>query len=223
MIEWSKFLSLLEGFGYAVLLLVCALAVSLVGGLVVALCSLSLRRWIRWPATLYVELIRGLPVLLLVMWLYFGIAEFLPLHPVAAAVLAFGICYSAFIGEVYRAGIQAVDPGQAEAARALGLSGAKTMRYVVLPQAVRNILPALGNESIALWKDTALASAIAYEEMIYRVDTIGGSGFIFMRMLTVAGVLYLVFTFLLTRVQRWLERRVAGDRRSGTSGTASAA
>lgn len=207
MLPWSDLQQLLWGFGLSLLLLLFGLTLSLAGGLVVALGALSPRPWLRRPAVLYVELIRGLPMLFLVYFLYFGIIELVTLPMFPAAVLAFGITYSAFIGEVYRAGIESVDPGQTEAARALGLSARQTMRFVVLPQAIRNILPALGNESIALWKDTALASAIGVEEMMRRAKIIGGREFNFFEVLVHIGVLYILVSLVLSRIQRWLERR----------------
>jgi polar amino acid transport system permease protein len=146
------------------------------------------------------------PLLVLIVWIYFGISgNFLDQLP--AAILAFGICYGAFIGETYRAGIQSVDPGQSEAARALGLSRSQTFVHVVLPQAVRNILPALGNEGIALVKDTSLASVIALPELMLRGREIASSEFNFMKTFTFVAFLYLATTFCLTRMQRLLERR----------------
>lgn len=212
MLPWPDLQQILWGFGLSLLLLVCGLLVSLVGGLVIALAQLSPSRWLRWPAVAYVECIRGLPMLFLVYFLYFGIIELVTLDEFPAAVLAFGITYSAFIGEVYRAGILSVDSGQTEAARALGLSARRTMRFVVLPQAIRNILPALGNESIALWKDTALASAIGAGEMMRQARIIGGRTFNFFEVLLYAGVLYILVSLVLSQVQRALERRFGAER-----------
>jgi His/Glu/Gln/Arg/opine family amino acid ABC transporter permease subunit len=207
------FLSLLGGLGVSLLLGVCALLVSLVAGLAVALARLSRRPWLRLPATLWVEVIRGIPLLVLLLWIYFGIlsdvlgAIGIPLQGFPAAVLAFGICYSAFVGETYRAGIQSVDPGQTEAARALGLSRPRAMRWVVLPQAIRNILPALGNEAIALVKDTSLASVIALPELMQIGKNVAGRTYRSMETYTVVAFLYLGTTLLLTLAQRRLERR----------------
>jgi His/Glu/Gln/Arg/opine family amino acid ABC transporter permease subunit len=212
MLPWADLQQILWGFGLSLLLLVCGLLVSLLGGLVIALAQLSPAKWLRWPAVMYVECIRGLPMLFLVYFLYFGIIEVVTLSEFPAAVLAFGITYSAFIGEVYRAGILSVDPGQTEAARALGLSSRRTMRFVVMPQAIRNILPALGNESIALWKDTALASAIGAGEMMRQARIIGGRTFNFFEVLLYAGVLYILVSLVLSQLQRARERRFGAER-----------
>jgi polar amino acid transport system permease protein len=201
---------LFKGLALSVFLAVTSLALALVVGLFVALGRMSRPCVVRWPCTIYVECIRGVPLLVLIMWIYFGISGNL-VTAIPAAIIAFGICYGAFIGETYRAGIQSVDPGQSEAARALGLSRAQTLRHVVLPQAVRNILPALGNDGIALLKDTSLASVIAIPELMLRGREIASREFNFMKIFTVVALLYLTTTFFLTRVQRLLERRFGGD------------
>ena len=210
----ETFLYLLQGLGLSLLIGACSLVVALVGGLAVALCRLSPRRWLRWPATTYVEVIRGVPLLVLILWIYFGIVSDvlgligIPLHWFPASVLAFGACYSAFIGETYRAGILSVDPGQMEAARALGLPRPVAMRRVVLPQAVRNILPALGNEAIALFKDTSLATVIAVNELMHRGRAVAGRDFRTMETYTVVALLYLAMTLVFSLLQRRLERRL---------------
>jgi len=210
----ETFLYLLQGLGLSLVLGACSLAFALLGGLAVALCRLSPRAWLRLPATAYVEVIRGVPLLVLILWIYFGIVSDVlgrmgvPLHWFPASVLAFGACYSAFIGETYRAGIQSVDRGQEEAARALGLTHRQAMRHVVLPQAIRNILPALGNESIALFKDTSLATVIAVNELMNRGKQVAGRDFRTMETYTVVALLYLATTLVFGVFQRRLERRL---------------
>jgi polar amino acid transport system permease protein len=206
-------LILLEALGLSLRIAACSLVMASVLGLLVALCRLSPRWWLRWPATAYVESVRGIPLIVLLFWIYFGVFSDvlsragIVLHGFTAAVLAFGICYSAFIGETYRAGIQSVDRGQEEAARALGLSRRRTMRWVILPQAVRNVLPALGNEAIALVKDTSLASVIAMPELMHVGRQEAGRTFRTMEVFTAVALLYLITTLVLSRVQRVLERR----------------
>jgi His/Glu/Gln/Arg/opine family amino acid ABC transporter permease subunit len=190
-----------------------ALALALVGGLGVALARRSPRAWLRVPAAAFVETVRGIPLLVLVLWIYFGVFSDLlawagiPLQGEPAAILAFAICYSAFLGETYRAGLDSVDPGQTEAARALGLSPRQALRWVVLPQAVRNTLPSLGNETISLVKDTSLASVIAIPELMLRGKLVAGRTFESMHAYTATALLYLAVTLLLGQVQRRLERR----------------
>ena len=214
--DGTTFRYLLGGLGLSLLIGVCSLLVALVAGLLVALCRLSPRAWLRLPATVYVEIVRGIPLLVLLVWIYFGVVSDLlsrcgtVLHWFPATVLAFGVCYSAFIGETYRAGIQSVDPGQEEAARALGLGRRQAMRWVILPQALRNVLPALGNEAIALVKDTSLASVIAVPELMLRGTQEAGRTFRYMELYTVVALLYLGTTLLLSQLQRFLERRYGG-------------
>lgn len=210
----ETFLYLLQGLGLSLVLGACALLVALLGGLAVALCRLSPRAWLRWPATAYVEVIRGVPLMVLILWIYYGVVSDalwmlgIPLHWFPALMLAFGACYAAFIGETYRAGIQSVDRGQGEAARALGLTHRQAMRHVVLPQAVRNILPALGNEAISLFKDTSLASVIAAEELMSRGKSVAGRDFRTMETYTIVALLYLATTLVFGLFQRRLERRL---------------
>ena len=214
--DGRTFLYLVEGLGLSLVIGLCSLAVALVAGLFVALGRLSPRAWLRLPATAYVEVVRGVPLLVLIVWIYFGVVSDLlsrcgiALHWFPATVLAFGICYSAFIGETYRAGIQSVDPGQEEAARALGLGHRDAMRWVILPQALRNVLPALGNEAIALVKDTSLASVIAVPELMLRGSQEAGRTFRTMEVYSVVALLYLGTTLLLSQLQRLLERRSGG-------------
>jgi His/Glu/Gln/Arg/opine family amino acid ABC transporter permease subunit len=206
-------LVLFEALGLSLRIAACSLAVALLLGLLVALCRLSPRPWLRLPATAYVEVVRGVPLIVLLFWIYFGVFSDLladlgiAIHGFAAAVLAFGVCYSAFIGETYRAGIQSVDRGQEEAARALGMTHRQALRWVILPQAVRNVLPALGNEAIALVKDTSLASVIAMPELMHVGRQEAGRTFRTMEVFTAVALLYLATTLVLSRVQKHLERR----------------
>ena len=205
---------LLRGLGTSALLWACSLLLAAVAGLAVAGCRLSANPWLRLPATAFVETVRGVPLLVLVLWIYFGVVSDLlgrigmPLHWFPASVLAFGICYAAFTGETYRAGILSVDAGQTEAARALGLSGRQAMRLVVLPQAVRNVLPALGNEAISLFKDTSLATVIAVDELMLRGRDVAGRTFRTMEVYTTVALIYLAVTLVLSLLQRRLERRL---------------
>ena len=150
---------LLTGLGTTLRLLAASLALGLAIGLLVALARLSRARLLRWSSTVYVEVVRGVPLLVLLLFIYYGLPQVLnglggggrrPLFQISdflSAVIAFGVCYGAYLAEIFRAGIKSVDPGQTEAARALGLSHRQAMRHVVLPQAIRNVLPALVNES----------------------------------------------------------------------------
>lgn len=215
---------LLGGLGVTLQLLGASLVVGLAIGLLLALGRLSRRRVLRWPAAVYVEVVRGIPLLVLVLFLSFGVPQILvslgeggePLFRIEkfwAAVLAFGICYGAYLAEIFRAGIKSVDVGQTEAARALGLSGRQTMRHVVLPQAFRNVLPALVNESVALLKDTSLASAIAIKEITQLARIEVSNTYDTFRVWGTVAAIYLVLTLGLSYLARVLERR---QERAGT-------
>lgn len=208
MLESEHLQALLGGLLYTWGLWGCALVVALVGGLIVALLRLSPWKAVRAPAWAYVNVVRGTPLLCLLLLIHFGLPQVgIVLPRFTSAVASIAICYSAFISEAYRAGIESVDSGQTEAARALGLSGGKTMRFVVLPQAIRNILPVLGNESIALFKDTALAMVLGVNEMLMEAKTIGSGSGRTLYMYTWATVFYLISTLILSVVQHKLERR----------------
>lgn len=205
---------LLGGLGTTLQLLTCSLAMGIALGLILVLLRRSRIAPLRWAAVGYVELVRGIPLLVLLLFVYFGVQSIVGLRfrisEFWAAVSAFGICYGAYIAEVFRAGVESVPAGQTEAARALGLTPWQSMRFVILPQAIRNTLPALVNESVALLKDTSLATVIAIPEITQRArlevartyDTFGVWG-------SVAAI-YLVLTLGLSVLSRSLERRQFG-------------
>ena len=164
-------------------------------------------RW-RAAATLYVELFRGTPVLLQLYVLYFGLAPFYPLHPIAAAVIGLGLNYAAYEAEIYRAGLQAVPRGQIEAAEALGMTGPMVVRRVVLPQAFRFSLPGVANDFIALLKDSSLVSVITVVELTKRMSiaAVDSGGWLLPGLLCAA--LYLAMSYPLSRLARRLERHL---------------
>jgi polar amino acid transport system substrate-binding protein len=200
--------------GAAVTLLVSALAMALAIGLGLALAlarlpsRLGWRRALAAAATVYVELFRGTPVLLQLYVLYFGLAPFYPLHPIAAAVIGLGLNYAAYEAETYRAGLQAVPRGQVEAAEALGMTGPMVVRRVVLPQAFRFSLPGVANDFIALLKDSSLVSVITVVELTKRMSiaAVDSGGWLLPGLLC-AG-LYLAMSYPLSRVARRLERHL---------------
>jgi polar amino acid transport system substrate-binding protein len=200
--------------GAAVTLLVSALAMVLAIGFGLALAlarlpsRLGWRRALAAAATLYVELFRGTPVLLQLYVLYFGLAPFYPLHPIAAAVIGLGLNYAAYEAEIYRAGLQAVPRGQIEAAEALGMTGPMVVRRVVLPQAFRFSLPGVANDFIALLKDSSLVSVITVVELTKRMSiaAVDSGGWLLPGLLC-AG-LYLAMSYPLSRLARRLERHL---------------
>ena len=193
-------------------LTVIVMMLSLVIGLVVALARLSRLKTLRTVATFYVEVIRGTPCMLQLFYIYFVLPAFgIKIGPFAAGVVGLTVNYAAYLSEVYRAGIQAVAKGQVEAALSLGMSRAKMMRLVILPQAIRIVVPPLGNYFISLFKDTALASTITVKELIFSGQIIAATNFQYFTIFTIAGMIYL--GAVLSRIARRAVPRAADAHR----------
>lgn len=212
--NWARFFGegwhklLLRGLGLTLQVAALSLVLALPLGVGVGLLRVARARDLRWLGTLYVELIRGTPLLVQVMLWYFFIGKAFGLDSLGAAVAALSCFTASYIAEIVRAGIQAIDPGQMEAARSLGLSHAQAMRTVILPQAFRQILPPLASEFIALVKDSSLASVIALEELTKRAQDVQGRSYLTFEVWIATAVLYLAINVLLSLAVRWLERRL---------------
>lgn len=204
---------LLAGVGLTIGLTFGGMAIALVLGLGLALARVAHLAWVRVPAALFVELIRGSPLLLQLFYIYyvFPLAG-LRLTPIEAGLLGLGINYGAYLSEVFRAGIEAVSKGQWEAAGALGLSRWRTMRLVVLPQAIRIVIPPVGNYFVSLFKDTALVSTISIAELMFTGQLIASDTFKYMRIYSVVFVIYVLISAPASLGVRWLERRLQSDR-----------
>ncbi|MCE9581799.1 MAG: amino acid ABC transporter permease [Planctomycetes bacterium] len=193
-------------------LTVTSLAIGLVLGLLLGLARVGPVKFLRRAATVYVEVVRGIPLFVLILYIYYGLGSFIGQFWVASpyiyATSAFGLCYAAYIAEIFRAGFQSLDRGQTEAARALGLSRRQAMRHVLLPQAFRNILPALGNEGVALLKDTSLASVVTIAELTQSGKAYASLSYRFFEVWTVVALCYLALTIPLTWGVRKLEARL---------------
>jgi His/Glu/Gln/Arg/opine family amino acid ABC transporter permease subunit len=167
-------------------------------------------------ALLYVEVVRGMPALALLFLIYFGLAPLgIVLSSFVAAVLAFGLNGAAYLAEVYRAGLQAVDPGQREAAQMLGLRRSQVMREVTLPQAVSVVLPPMANYLVALLKDTSIASLIAAPELMLRSRDLAGTYYLPMEFYLLAGAMYLIMAWPMMHMARRLEGYFARGRPQG--------
>ncbi len=178
-------------------------------GVVFALLRISGFWLLRFLASAYIEVIRGTPMLVQIVIIYYGLSEFgVNLPAFVAGVIALTINSSAYMAEVFRAGIGAIDKGQMEAARSLGLSRGQALRYVVIPQAFRNMLPAIGNEFIIIIKDSSLVSTIGIAEILYNAQVIRGTTFIPLEPLLVAAAIYFVMTFTLSKLLGALERKL---------------
>lgn len=201
----------LKGAMYTLLLS----AITVLGGVLVGSLFALMRRSRHKPVSLlavsYVEVVRGTPLLLQLYFFYFLLPEIIPLlnqSKFACVCIALVFNSAAYVCEIVRAGIEAVDPGQTEAARSLGLSSRQTMRRIVLPQAVRNILPALCNEFVAVIKETSLASTFFIGDLMTQYRTISGNMFLVIEPLIVAGIIYFALTFTLSKAVARLERRL---------------
>ncbi|HLB81437.1 MAG TPA: amino acid ABC transporter permease [Dongiaceae bacterium] len=184
-----------------------ALGFALAAGLVVALMRISRLRLLRVVSTAYVELFRGTPALVQLFIIYFGLSDLgIDIAPVPAAIVGLGMNGAAYLSEVYRAGIQEIHKGQMEAALSLGMTPARAMQDIILPQAVRLMLPPISNFSIVLLKDTSLVSSIAAPEIMFYARNLRTETFLSMHIYLIVAVLYLAMTLPMSRVVARLER-----------------
>jgi polar amino acid transport system permease protein len=182
-------------------------------GLMAGLGQISRVTLINRIATVYVEVIRGIPLLVQLFYLYFALGKFLHLQGMVAAVVSMAFCYGAYMGEIFRAGIQAVPRGQMEAALALGLSRTQAIRLVILPQTVKIVLPAIGNEFIALLKDSSLVSVLAITDLMRRGREFAAVTFQYFEAYTMVALVYLVLTLFLSRLVALMEGRLNSNGR----------
>lgn len=203
----------LEGVRYTLFLAFITVSIGTVIGTLLALCKMCRFKLISFLASAYIEVLRGTPLLLQLYLFYFLVPQILPWEPSKFACVATALVLnsSAYVSEIIRAGIQAVDPGQMEAARSLGLSTAQAMRKVVLPQATRNILPALGNEFVTDIKETSLASTFFLGDLMTTYRTINGALYLTLEPLIIVGIIYFILTFSLSKLIAYSERRMAAN------------
>jgi len=225
--KWVSFL--LTGIGYTLLVSVLAITLACVIAFIGALGRLSRNPIANGAAAFYVSLVRGTPLLVQVYMWYLalpqmgqaleeigipGAQRFLTLPAIPAGILALGVCYGAYMTETFRAGIQSINIGQAEAAQALGMSQSQIMRRIILPQALRIIIPPVSNEFIAMVKDSSLVSLMGVWELSYRATKIGRRYFRSLEMLIMAAFIYWIMCIILQAVQGRIERYMArGERK----------
>ncbi len=193
-----------------------AFAIGMALGVGVALLRLSRRLAVRHLGDLYVEVIRGTPFLVQITIAYFGIAPIFRLgNKFVVGTFALGVFAAAYMGEIFRAGVESIDRGQVEAARSLGLSRAQTLRHIVFPQAFKRMIPPLTGELIALTKESSLLFAIGLVEMTAAARQVGTDTFKFLEALIVVAAMYLTLTVPLSLLARKLERRLKRSERTG--------
>jgi His/Glu/Gln/Arg/opine family amino acid ABC transporter permease subunit len=180
-------------------------------GIVVGLARLAHAGWIRIPATLYVEFFRGVPLVMVIFWIWFIVPQLLrrPIPEYGVALTAFVIFEAAYFGEIVRAGVQSVPRGQVEAATALGMTATRTMRHVVLPQALKNMVPSLVTQMIVLFKDTSLASIIGYVDLTKAAQIVNNREIKPFELYLFIAVVYWICTYSMSVMARRLERRTA--------------
>ncbi len=206
---------LVGGLGTTIVLSLCAILLSVTVGLLVALPGLARNRLARGFNRAYVELFRAIPILVMLLWVYYGLPVVLDirLDVFVAGMLALALCDSAFEAEIFRAGIQSVDRGQVEAADSLGLTYLDKMRYIVLPQAIRRVLPPLGNQFVYMLKMSSLVSVIGLSELTRRANELVVNQYRPLEIYTFLVLEYLALILIVSQLVRWMERRMRADER----------
>jgi polar amino acid transport system permease protein len=217
---WQVFL---RGLGITVLLTLSTMVLATVLAIPVALARMSEFRLIRWPANVFVEFMRATPLILQLIYIYYVLPTAgIKLNPITAAITGLTLHYSAYLSEVFRGGIQSIPKGQTEAALALGLSYWLAFRKVVLPQALRAVLPTLGNYLISLFKDTSLASVVTVQELMFSGQIIAARNFQYFTVYTITAILYFSVCYPSGQVVRVLEERMRGGWKAGKDADAGA-
>ncbi len=210
--EWwpEIFPVLLRATAMTVQVMIGALIVALILGMAVALMRISKFKLLRYPALFYTDVMRGTPALVQIFIIYFGLSDLgIEFDPVSAAIIGLGMNGAAYVGEIYRAGIEAIHRGQVEAALSLGMTPARAMRYIILPQALRLMLPPLCNYAILLVKDTAIISTIAAPEIMFEARRLVQATFMYSisgQIYLICAGFYLALTLPLSQVAKRLEK-----------------
>lgn len=201
---------ILEGIGATLKFVSISIIVGFILGTLLAICKITKFRPLKWFADAYTSIFRGTPLILQLMIIYFAVPQLTgyDISAFLSAVLAFGLNSAAYVSEIIRAGIMAVDRGQTEAAEALGVPYRSMMLNIILPQAFKNILPALMNEFITLTKESAIVSTIGYLDLMRRAQIVGADIYRNFEPLLVAGLIYWIMVFVLTRLGALVERRM---------------
>ncbi|MBU2699200.1 polar amino acid transport system permease protein [Sporomusaceae bacterium BoRhaA] len=209
----NSFPLLLAGAGITVEITTMSVTFGLLIGMFVGIGRLAKTKLVAWPAAIYVDFIRGTPLLVQIFIIYFALPMIVGqrIDPFIAAITACSINSGAYVAEIFRGGIQSIDKGQMEAGRSLGMTWGQTMRFVILPQAFKRIIPPLGNEFIAMLKDSSLVSVIGFEELTRRGQLIIARTYGSFEIWLTVAFIYLVMTLTISRFVAYLERRYKID------------
>ena len=206
--KWTFYI--LGGMGLTVLISAASITLATILAVIGALGRLSSNGYINGAASLYVSLVRGTPLLVQIYFVFFALPQLgIVLDLIPAGIVALAFNYGAYMTEIFRAGIQAVPRGQREAAEALGMPERQVMRRIVLPQAVRIVIPAIGNDFVSMIKDSSLVSVVGLQELLWRADTVGRSNSQLIQALLIAALVYWALTIFFSTFQARLERRMA--------------
>ena len=202
---------LIVGAGITIQITAISVGLGLIIGMFVGIARICNVKVLRALATVYIDFLRGTPLLVQIFLIYFALPMVVGqrVDPFIAAITACGINSGAYIAEIFRAGIQAIDEGQMEAGRSLGMSWVQTMRYIIVPQAFKNVIPPLGNEFIALLKDSSLVSVIGFEELTRRGQLIIARTYGSLEIWISVALIYLVMTLTISRLVSYMEKRLA--------------
>ncbi|MCB9482060.1 MAG: amino acid ABC transporter permease [Desulfobacteraceae bacterium] len=213
---WKHKIFMLSGAVITLQLTIGAIAIGLLLGIFLGMGRVSRTLCFRWFSGFYVQIFRGTPMLLQIFFIYFGVPQLFNIitgqsmspDPLLVGIIALGLNSGAYVAEIVRAGIQAVGQGQMEAGRSIGLSYTQTMRHIILPQAMKKIIPPLGNEAIVLLKDSSLVSVIGTQELMYSAKVMGARYYDYVQFLVGAGIVYLFFTFIIARLLAKVEDKL---------------
>jgi len=203
------FYFLIQVVHWTIIISVLAYFIALVCGLLFGIARITNNRFIRWLAGAYINVLRGVPLLVLIFFFYFGLGKIINLDRLVAGVLAVGVCYGAYMAEIFRSGIEAIDYGQHEAAMSLGMTRWQTLRYIILPQSFRIVVPPAANEFIACLKDSSLVSIIGLRELTRAGREYANQYFLDFQTWLMVGLIYLILTLSLTRLVKVLEKKFA--------------
>ena len=207
----DRYKYILTGLGNTIIMAVCAVLIGALIGLIIAIIrtyhdNTNKMKVLNWLAKMYVTVIRGTPVLLQLMIIYYVIFASVNINVVLVGIVAFGLNSAAYVSEIIRAGIMSIDKGQMEAGRALGLTYSETMKLIIIPQALKNVMPALGNEFITLLKETSVAGYIGIVELTKAGDIIASRTYNYFFPLILTAIIYLILTAGLSKILKKFER-----------------
>ncbi len=206
---WTLLTLLPAGIFYTMLVTILGSTAAIAIGLVVGLGKLSKRPGVLLSVSIYTEVLRGIPLLVLLFYVYYALGEFLHIPALLAAIVSFGFCYGSYMADVFRAGIEAIPKNQIEAARSLGMTKKQATKEIILPQALRTIIPAIGNQTLGMLKDTSLVSVLAISDILRIGNEYATKHFNYFETYTYIALTYLVLTLLMSRLVQSLEDRLA--------------